>query len=200
MVNLMRRDPFSEPMGRAVPTAMMNRLIDRFLNDPFLAEPSGGMSELGGLLEETSGTLALDIAEDDQNVIVRASLPGFDKDDIDIEVQNGVLSINAEHKEEHEEKDERFVRRERRFGSLMRRIALPSNVQDDHCEAELRNGVLTLRIPKSEEAKPRKIQVKSGDSGGEQVVTDRAQKQGDGQQDQSSRSGKSQEPDRGKRH
>lgn len=164
MVNLMRRDPFMEPLPAA---GMMNRLMDRFFNEPFLAEPATGV---GGLLEEATGTLALDVSEDDKTVTVRASLPGFNKEDINIEVQNGVLSINAEHKEDHEEKGERYVRRERRFGSLSRRIGLPTNVKEDQCEAELSNGVLTLRIPRSEEAMPRKIRIRDG-GGRESIPT-----------------------------
>lgn len=155
MVHITRRDPFTEQLPSM---SMMNRLMDRFFNDPFLSE-SGSM---GGLLEEATGTLALDIAEDEKNVIVHASVPGFSPDEIDVEVQNGVLSINAEHKEEHEEKGERYVRRERRMGSLSRRIALPTKVKEDQCDAQLKNGVLILRIPKTEEALPRKIQVKDG--------------------------------------
>jgi HSP20 family protein len=162
MVNLTRRDPFMETM----PTAgMMNRLMERFFSDPFMAEPGPGV---GGLLEEATGMLPLDISEDEKNIVVRASVPGFNKDEIDIECQNGVLSINAEHKEETEQHDERYMRRERRFGSLQRRIGLPTGVKEDQCDAELRNGVLTLRIAKSAEAMPRKIRIK--ESGGTETL------------------------------
>jgi HSP20 family protein len=157
VVNLMRQDPL---MGTLPAARMMDRLMERFFNEPFTAD--GGV---GGLLEEATGTLALDVAEDEKTVIVRASLPGFKNDEIDVEVQNGVLSINAQHKEEHEEKGERYVRRERRFGSVSRRIALPIHVKEDECEAELSNGVLTLRIPRSEEAMPRKIRIREGEAG-----------------------------------
>jgi HSP20 family protein len=155
MVHMIRRDPFTETLPAA---AMMNRLMERFFNEPFLAEPTG--------IDE--GLLPLDISEDDKSVVVRASLPGFSKDEIDVQVHNGIVSINAEHKEEHEEKGERFVRRERRYGSLSRRVALPTNVKEDQCEAELRNGELILRIPRSEEAMPRKIQIREG--GGRESV------------------------------
>lgn len=105
------------------------------------------------------GTLALDVAEGDGEVIVRASLPGFKKEDIDIQIHNGVLFIKAEWSEEKETEAERFYRRERRVGSLSRRIALPDVVSDADAHAEFHDGVLTLRIPQAEAARPRQIHV-----------------------------------------
>jgi HSP20 family protein len=141
MRTLVRRDPFD------VPLATMSRLV----NDLF-----GEQAGANGLEE---GTLALDVSEDDSDVIVRASLPGFAKDDIDVQVHSGVLTIKAEQTVESETKDERFYRRERRSGSVSRRVALPSNVQEDQASAELRDGVLTLRLPKVEKETPRKITI-----------------------------------------
>ncbi len=144
MMNLIRRDPAEFPA--------VSRLFNQLLGDPFFGA--------GQLAELEEGTLPLDISEDEKNVIVRASVPGFAKEDIEIEVNNGVLTIKATHKEEHEEKGERFYRRERRFGSMSRRVALPSTVEDNKTQAELKEGVLTLHIPKSEKALPRKVQIK----------------------------------------
>lgn len=145
-MNLIRRDPFEMPLPS------MSRLFNQFFNDPFFAN--------GGLAQIEEGTLPLDISEDDRNVIVRASVPGFRKEDIDVEVHNGVLTIKARHSEEHEEKNERFYRRERRVGSMSRRVALPSTVREDQCQATLKDGVLTLHIPKSEDSIPRKVQIR----------------------------------------
>lgn len=141
-----RRDPFVTPSLR---------LFSELLNDPFCRGQNGGLAET---LEE--GTLALDVSEDAERVYVRASLPGFRREDIDIEIHDGVLSIKAEHTEETEEKKERYYRRERRVGSVSRRVALPSVVVEDGAEANLADGVLELRIPKSPKASPRKVNIK----------------------------------------
>lgn len=127
------------------------RLFSDMLNDPLFAEVGVGAQ---------SALLPLDIAEDDDNLIVRASLPGFTREEIDVQVHDGILSISAQHKEEHNEQNERYHRRERRFGTFSRQVTLPVNIVAENTEAELKDGVLTLRLPKSQEAKPRKIQIK----------------------------------------
>ena len=112
----------------------------------------------GWRLEE--GTLPVDISEVDGKLGVRASLPGFNKEDIDVQVHEGILSIKAEHSEETETGDERFYRRERRFGSLSRRIALPGVVHDSKVDAELKDGVLTLTLALPEKPKPKQIEIR----------------------------------------
>jgi len=142
---LMRREAFD------VPT--VNRLFSQFLNDPFFAEAKS----LAPVLEE--GTLALDVSEDERHVYVRASLPGFTREDVDIEVHDGVLGIKAEHAEETESKHERYYRKERRVGSVSRRLALPSTVVEDGIKAELKDGVLTLTMQKVQKEQPKKIKI-----------------------------------------
>ena len=112
--------------------------------------------------EEGTGTgmVPVDISQTDSDIIVRASMPGFDKDDIDVQIHNGVLSIVAKHEEETETKEERYYRRERRVGSMSRRVALPGVVDEAEADAELKNGVLTLTIPLPKVAKPKQIKVK----------------------------------------
>ena len=139
MLELMRRDP-------AMPRAIRD-LMD------FVGQP---MFETDALPE---GNLAIDVSECNGEVIVRASMPGFDKDDIDIQIHNGVLSIKGEHREDKETKDERFYRRERRVGSVARRIALPGIISDAAAKAELKGGILTLSIPQAEVARPKQIPV-----------------------------------------
>lgn len=141
---LVRQDPFEV----FVP---MERLIRRVFSD--LPGQENG--------SETSdhGTLALDISQTNDAVVVRASLPGFRKEDVNIEVDDGVLSIDAAREESNEVNDEKFFRRERYFGSVSRRISLPAAVTEDSANAELKDGVLTLTLPKVAEAQPRKIAV-----------------------------------------
>lgn len=145
MAMLTRRDPFVVPLSTMV--------------EAMLREPLFGDGSLSNRVEE--GTLALDVSEDEASVIVRASLPGFSREDVEVEIHDGVLSIKATHVEEKEEggKGERYYRKERRVGSMSRRIALPSQVQEHGAKAELKDGVLSLRIPKVAKEQPRKIAI-----------------------------------------
>lgn len=142
MVHLIRREPL----------ANLDRLFTNFFGEPFLGDFTPGAA-----LEE--GTLALDVSEDDKSVIVRASLPGFKKEDIDVEIHDGILTVKAQHEDVTEDKNEKFYRRERRFGSVSRRVALPGVVVEGETNAELKDGILTLRIPKSQKALPKKVKI-----------------------------------------
>ncbi|QKK08049.1 MAG: Hsp20/alpha crystallin family protein [Planctomycetota bacterium] len=142
--SLIRRDPNSSLHG-------LDRLFASVLAEPFFSS--------GSVAATDEGTLALDISEDESHVIVRASLPGFTKDQVHVEVHDGVLSIKAEKEEETEERTERFYRRERRVGSVSRRVALPSVVHEGEAKAELKHGELVLRLPKEPKATPRKISI-----------------------------------------
>ena len=107
------------------------------------------------------GSLAVDISEGvEGETIVRASLSGFKKEDVQVSVHNGVLDIKAENKFEEETKNEKFFRKERRYGSVTRRIALPGNPKSDDVIAELKDGVLTVKVPANGETGPKKIAVK----------------------------------------
>lgn len=133
--------------------ASLPTLLDRFFAEPFIGVPTVGAAR--------EMNLAVDISEDDKSVIVRASLPGFKRDEIDVVVDEGVLSISARRSEESETKDETFHRRERFVESVSRRIALPSSVMlDEEGDAELKDGVLTLRLPKTPETQPKKLKIR----------------------------------------
>jgi len=106
-------------------------------------------------------TPALDITETDDAVQVRLDLPGMKTDDIDIEVSGNLLRVSGERKEDKEEKEQTYHRMERRYGSFLRAISLPCAIQENQVDAEFRDGVLTIRLPKTEEAKSRKIQIRS---------------------------------------
>lgn len=104
---------------------------------------------------------AMDIVEKDDAYEIHADLPGIKKEDIDITVHDGVLTLNAESKSEEEEKDKqgRVIRKERRYGKYVRSVKLASDVKEDSVEASYKDGVLKLTLPKAEEAQPKKIQV-----------------------------------------
>jgi HSP20 family protein len=145
MADIVRRDPFSN----------LRQTMDRLFDDSFFRMP--------GRLVDEDGTLPVDISENENELVVRASLPGFKTDEIDVNVNDGVLSIKGQHSEEHEEQGERFYRRERTFGAVSRRIALPGIVAEADVNAELKNGVLTLRIPLPEKSKPKQIEIKASE-------------------------------------
>ena len=104
-------------------------------------------------------SLAVDMWETDDNVVVRTAIPGLKAEDIDLSVTGDTLTIRAETKEEEEIKRENYLRRERRFGSLCRSVALPGGLETDKAEADYSDGILTLTFPKAEEVKPKSIKV-----------------------------------------
>jgi len=102
---------------------------------------------------------ALDVSETQDAGLVEAAVPGLKPEDLEITVENSVLIIKGETRQENTAKERNFHRIERRFGSFQRTIGLPKSVQADAIKANLEHGVLKLEIPKAEEIKPRKISV-----------------------------------------
>ena len=104
--------------------------------------------------------MPLDIEEHEDNFVVKASVPGFLPEDIKIQVEDGILTIRAEHRGDEEQEREGWYLRERFTGEVERQLRLGKNVNGENIEAELEHGVLTLTLPKVEEAKPKLIEVK----------------------------------------
>ena len=109
-----------------------------------------------------STVMPLDVVRRDGDVLLRFDVPGFDPESIEVTVDHNVLSVSAKRQEERTENDKFFVR-ERSMGSFSRRLYLPKNLNADGVEASYRNGVLEVRIPVLEQAKPRKVEVRQGD-------------------------------------
>jgi len=103
----------------------------------------------------------IDVSETDHAVEVRMDLPGIKPEEIDIQLSNNLLTVSGERKEEKEEKGKTFHRVERRMGSFSRSVLLPCCVQETKVDAKYQNGVLSISLPKTEEAKSHKIKVKS---------------------------------------
>ncbi len=117
----------------------------------------------GSLQPMTPGTLpSIDMSETDKAVEIKTDVPGFQPDEIDIDIEDGMVTISGERSEEKEEKGDgrKYHRVERRSGSFSRMVRLPCSVNEDNVDAQLKDGVLTLTLPKSETAKRQKIKVK----------------------------------------
>ena len=102
----------------------------------------------------------VDLVEDDKEYLIKAELPEVKKEDVKVTVENGVLSIGGERKFEKEEENKKYHRIERAYGSFMRSFALPQDAAGDKINAEFKDGVLKVHLPKSAEAKPKSIDVK----------------------------------------
>jgi HSP20 family protein len=104
---------------------------------------------------------AFDVSETENEIVVKAELPGMDVKDIDIALTDGLLTIKGERKLEREDKKDNYHRIERQFGSFSRSLNLREKVKADGIEAAYKDGILTVALPKAEESKPKKIEVKS---------------------------------------
>lgn len=127
----------------------IDRWMDNFFNSDFPLNDSISIIRPMVNVEET-----------DNEFIISAELPGMDKKDINIVVNNGVISISGEKKNESETKEKNYHRIERRYGKFERSFVLPEGVDHEKIEARYKNGVLELSLPKMEEAKPKQIEVK----------------------------------------
>ncbi|MBU1044029.1 MAG: Hsp20/alpha crystallin family protein [Candidatus Omnitrophica bacterium] len=128
----------------------MNRLFDfSFANNPF-----GETTLLG-----SQWSPSIDIHESKDNLLVKADLPGLTKDEIEISVQDNNLIIKGEKKKENEVQEENYYKTERFYGSFYRTIQLPSEVDENKVNAQYKDGVLSLTLPKKENAKPKQIRV-----------------------------------------
>lgn len=104
---------------------------------------------------------AVDLVETEDDLVLRADLPGLDSDDISIEVKDRVLTVSGERKAEHEERSEGYYRVERAFGSFSRSLTLPEGIDADKIEAAFDKGVLEIRVPKPAERRPHRVEISS---------------------------------------
>ncbi|HKD80439.1 MAG TPA: Hsp20/alpha crystallin family protein [Candidatus Angelobacter sp.] len=154
MANIIRRHPFGE----------LNLIQDR-LNQLF-GQPFTPLSTFGHGPEQTltagSFVPAVDIYEDEHNIVLTAETPGIEEKDLDISLENGVLTLSGERKMENEEQQDNFHRIERSYGRFTRSFTLPPSVDPEDVRAEFNNGVLKVTLAKREEAKPKQIKIQPG--------------------------------------
>ena len=136
---------------------MMNRMFEDFWGRPRRALLPAG--ERGEMLPAEYRQPFIDIAETDKEVIATAEMPGLNKEDIKINLTEDRLEISAETKREEEKKEKGYVYRERRSGSYYRAIALPSPVDPNNAQASYKNGVLEIKMPKTEVKEKKEIKV-----------------------------------------
>ncbi len=141
--------PFNSPLSNL---DSFQQLVDNFF----------GRSNLPSLADAGFNMPATDISENAEAYNISAELPGIKKEDIKVSLHDGVLSIEAESKSEHEEKGDKQIRTERRYGKFVRRFTLGTNVNEQAVQAKFENGVLKLTVPKQKEPeapKPKSIPV-----------------------------------------
>jgi HSP20 family protein len=146
--------PTRRPFENFQTLRRLNSVLDEaFANWPFQQE-SGSIT--------SSWYPACDVFEDKDAVKIVAELPGVKPEDVKLSLENNLLSIRGEKKQEAEERSERVHRYERSYGSFERAFVLPSTVDGDKISAEYQNGILTILVPKAERARPREIPVRAG--------------------------------------
>jgi len=140
-----RWEPFSELRS-------LRRALDRGFYD---FGPSTWRSR------DTTLTFPVDLSETDERVVVKAALPGIDPEQVEVSVNDNVLTVKGETKSDETTDGESYHRREIRYGAFYRAIPLPAEVSGDAAEAEFKDGVLTVTIPKAEQARPKQIKIKT---------------------------------------
>ena len=145
MSNIKRWEPFRDMISMR---RDMDRLMDQFFSLPATEQTGWGLP-------------MVDMYQTENEIIVKATLPGLDREDLDIQVTGDTLTIQGEVKWEDAEEGAKYHIREHRYQSFSRSLTMPSGVIADKAKAEMNNGILTLTLPKAEESKPKVISVKA---------------------------------------
>mgnify|MGYP000849195388 FL=1 len=145
MADLIRWDPWREMVD-------VRNLMDRAFDDLFSRSP---------VRYEGLGAIDVNMIQTDNEIIVKASIPGVKPEDINISITGDTLNLRGEIKEEEEYKDANYYLKEMQYGSFSRSLPLPVKVNAEKAKAEFENGILTLTLPKTEEVKPKTITVKA---------------------------------------
>lgn len=147
-MSIIRWEPFPEIMS-------LRQAVDRLFEESFIRP-----SRLLTLFGEAPG-VTMDMYQTPKEVVVKASLPGVNPEEVDITITGDVLTIKGETESEEEIKREDYLCQECRYGSFSRSVTLPGGLRIDRAEATFENGILTLTIPKAEEVKPKSIRVRT---------------------------------------
>ncbi len=133
--------------------AAMRNVMDRLFDQPLTRNPFRASEDLG------NSSLSLDVVENGDTYVIKAAVPGVDPKDVEISVDEDVLTIRGEFNREEETNEQNYIRREIRSGSFQRQLRLPPTVEPEKAEASFENGLLRLSIPKKPEARARSIKI-----------------------------------------
>ncbi|HXE76493.1 MAG TPA: Hsp20/alpha crystallin family protein [Candidatus Xenobia bacterium] len=148
--SIMRFDPLRD-------LATLQSRVDRLFED--VLGRGRNLWDVGEALEGATWAPAVDIVETDNEIVLKADLPGIDPKDVDVQVHDGTLTLKGERKFESDVKEDNYRRIERTYGAFVRSFSLPQTVDSERVSASYRNGVLELKLPKRPEAKPKQIKV-----------------------------------------
>ena len=147
MMNLVRWNHWRE-------MSTLQHRMNSLFNEPFFR--SGSEDDE---LHMGSWLPVVDMFDDDDKIVIKAELPGMDKKDISVDIENRVLTLSGERNYDNEVKEDNYYRRERAYGRFKRAFNLPADVDSDQIKADFKDGVLKVEIPKPEEQKPKQITV-----------------------------------------
>ena len=163
MANITRFDPFGEMVT-------LRSAMDRLFEDSFVSPGSWRTIANGDGI-----TPAIDVHETADEIVVTAALPGMKAEDLEITMTGQNLTLRGELKADDTIKRDQYLYRERRFGSFSRSIQLPVRVQGEKADASFTDGILSLRVPKAEEVKPRQIRINAGTGHAVETTESKAQ-------------------------
>jgi HSP20 family protein len=146
---VVRWEPFRE-------LAALQNEMGRWMN-----QVAGGVASPTGNGQSSTWLPAVDVWETETELVLSFDLPGIKEDKIAVELDDNVLTVSGERERTQSHSNDRFYRFERRFGQFSRSVTLPSGIKEDDIEADYKNGVLEIRVPKPEEQKPKRIQIGS---------------------------------------
>jgi len=149
-MKIIRSRPERVRLARRDVSTAVSDLFNRFFDDDIFSTD----------LTEAGWNPRIDVYEKDNNVIVKADIPGIEEKNLNIEVEDNVLTISGSKEEEHERKEKSYHQIERSYGSFCRSVSLPDEIQEDRINAEYTKGVLTVTIPKAKETETKKIKIK----------------------------------------
>ena len=146
MMNLVRWNPWRD-------MSTLQHRINHLFNEPFFRSGDDDELSLG------TWSPAVDMFDDDDKIVIKAELPGMEKKDISVDIDNQVLTLSGERNYDNEVKEENYYRRERSYGKFQRAFTLPADVDSDKIKAEFKDGVLQVEVPKPEEQKPKQVTI-----------------------------------------
>ncbi len=148
-------------LERWTPRKDVERFFEGMFEEPFSLRNWRGLPSLKKMREFMAISPAVDMYDNEKEIVVKAEVPGMDKKDINISVSNSTLTIKGEMKKEEETKEEDYYYAERSYGSFSRRLELPAKVQESKITANFKDGILEIHLPKAPEAKVKEIKIEA---------------------------------------